>query len=315
MSIFGEKAWVRYIPVTDKNGKFVVEPLERGFGATLGNALRRVLLSSISGAAVTSIRVEGATHQFSTLPGVVEDLLQIILNVKEIVIRSYSDTPKILKLTGKSSGVLKASDIEHDAEVEIVNPDHKIATLESGGKLEIELTVERGSGYVVAERNKKPNQPIGTIPVDSLFGPVQKVNITTEEVRVGQEINYDKLTLELWTNGAVAPDDSIREAAKILDQHVNLFLHLGEKPAEPGAKAPGPEGVDESILEMSIEDLELSARSQNCLKKAEIKTVRDLVQLSDKELREIKNFGARSADEVHSKLQELGLKLEEVQTG
>lgn len=314
MSIFGEKAWVRYIPVTEKNGKFVVEPLGRGFGATLGNALRRVLLSSISGAAVTSIRVEGATHQFSTLPGVVEDLLQIILNVKEIVIRSYSDTPKILKLTGKGSGVLKASDIEHDAEVEIVNPDHKIVTLESGGKLEIELTVERGSGFVVAERNKKPNQPIGTIPVDSLFGPVQKVNITTEEVRVGQEINYDKLTLELWTNGAVAPDDSIREAAKILDQHVNLFLHLGEKPVEATAKAPGPEGVDESILEMSIEDLELSARSQNCLKKAEIKTVRDLVQLSDKELREIKNFGARSADEVHSKLQELGLKLEEERT-
>ena len=286
-----------------------MEPLGRGFGATLGNALRRVLLSSISGAAITSIRVDGATHPFSTLPGTVEDLLQVILNVKEIVVRSYSDTPKILKLAGKGPGELKASDIEHDAEVELVNPDHKIMTLESGGKLNMELTVERGTGFVVSERNKKPNQPIGTIPVDSIYGPVQKVNISTEEVRVGQEINYDKLIMDVWTNGAVRPDEAVREAAKNLQKHVDLFIRLGEKPEEAPAKPQGPVGVDEAILEMPIEDLELSARSQNCLKKADIKTVRELIQLTDKDLREIKNFGSRSADEVHAKLQDLGLTL------
>lgn len=309
MTLFGEKAWVRYTPVKENHGKFVVEPLAKGFGATLGNALRRVLLSSISGAAVTSIRVEGANHAFSTLPGVKEDLLQIVLNVKEIVVRSYADVPKILKLEGKGPGELTAGNIEHDAEVEIVNPDHKIATLESSSKLAVEFVVKKGTGYITADGNKEPNQVIGTIPVDSIFGPVQKVNIATEEVRVGQEINYDRLILEVWTNGAVAPDDAVREAAKILQEHVNLFIHLGEKPEELAPKSESVAGVDDSILDMPIEDLELSARSNNCLKKADIKIVRELIRLTDKELREIKNFGARSADEVHAKLQEYGLKL------
>jgi DNA-directed RNA polymerase subunit alpha len=309
MSLFSEKAWVRYTPVTENHGKFVVEPLGKGYGATLGNALRRVLLSSISGAAITNLRVEGATHPFSTIPGVVEDILQVILNVKEIVLRSYADAPNILKLEGKGPTELIAGNLEHDAEVEIVNPNHKIATLESGSKVAMEFTVEKGTGYVTTEANKKPNLPIGSIPIDSIFGPVQKVNIATEEVRVGQAINYDRLILEVWTNGAVHPDDAVREAAKILQEHISLFLHLGEKPEAAAAKVDATVGVDESILDMPIEDLELSARSQNCLKKAEIKTVRELIRLTDKELREIKNFGARSADEVHAKLAEYGLKL------
>lgn len=311
MVLLTEKPWVRVSEATEQSGRFFVEPLDRGFGATLGNALRRVLLSSLPGAAVTAIRVEGVPHEFSTIPGVVEDLLQVILNVKEIVVRSYSDIPKLVRLEVKGPGEVKAGDIEHDAEIEIVNPEHKIATLESGGKIAMELTIEKGTGYVTAEQNKKTNQPVGTVPVDSIFCPVRKVNITTEEIRVGQEINYDRLILEVTTNGAVTPEEAVREAAKILGHHVDLFLHVGEKPKEESRETVALAGVDESVLEMPIEDLELSARSQNCLKKANISTVRQLVQLTEKELMEIKNFGARSADEVKEKITELGLKLRE----
>ena len=309
MVMIGEKPWVRYIPESDKFGKFVVEPLERGFGSTLGNSLRRVLLSSLQGAAVTSIRIEGVPHEFSTIPGVVEDVLQIVLNIKEIVFKSHSEGPKTVKLAVKSKGEVYASAIEHDAEIEVISSDAKIATLESGGKLEMELVVEQGKGYVPSDRNKKQGQPIGTIPVDSVFTPVMKVNISTEEVRVGREINYDRLVLDVWTNGSIKPDLAVTEAAKILAKHVDMFVHLGKKSDVLGIEIPGKEEVEESVLEMSVEDLELSARSSNCLKKAGIKTISELIKYSEPELMKIKNFGAKSAKEIIDKLKEYKLSL------
>ncbi len=309
MVMIGEKPWVRFIPGSDTYGRFVVEPLGRGFGATLGNSLRRALLSSLTGAAVSSIRIEGVPHEFSTISGVVEDVLEIILNIKEVVFRSHAEGSKTIRLRAKSKGVVAAGDIEHDAEIEIVNPDKKIATLDSGGKLDIQMVVEKGKGYVPAERNKKPGQPIGTIPVDSIFTPVLKVNLTTEEVRVGREINYDRLVLDVWTNGSIKPDVAVIESAKILAKHVDMFVHLGKKSEVLGIPVPGKEEVEESVLEMSIEDLELSARSLNCLKKAGIKTVAELIKRTETELMNIKNFGAKSAREVAEKLEEYKLSL------
>ena len=241
MIMIGEKPWVKSVPQGDNYGKFIVEPLERGYGSTLGNALRRVLLSSLPGAAVTSIKFENVPHQFSTIPGVVEDVLQMILNIKGIIIRSHSDEPKTVMLKAKGKGEVKASDITHDAEIEIINGDHVIANLENNGKLNIEMTVERGKGYVVAERNKKPNQSIGTIPIDSIFTPVLKVNVSTEEVRVGQEINYDRLILDVWTNGTITPEDAVKESAKILARHVDMFVNLGQRAESLGVAVSGKE--------------------------------------------------------------------------
>jgi DNA-directed RNA polymerase subunit alpha len=309
MVMIGEKPWVRYVPETDSFGKFVVEPLERGFGATLGNSLRRVLLSSLTGAAVSSIKIEGVPHEFSTIPGIIEDVLQIILNIKEIVFRSHAEGPKTVRLKAKGKGEVKAGDIERDAEIEIVNPDKTIATLDSGGKLEMEMTIEKGKGYAPSERNKKQGQPIGTIPIDSIFTPVVKVNISTEEVRVGREINYDRLVLDVWTNGAIKPDEAITESAKILSRHVDMFVNLGKKSDVLGIQVPGKEEVEESVLEMSIEDLELSARSSNCLRKAGVKTVGELIKRAGGDLMNIKNFGAKSAREVEEKLEEYKLSL------
>lgn len=311
MIMIGEKPWVKYVPQTENYGKFIVEPLERGYGSTLGNALRRVLLSSLPGAAVASIKIEGVSHQFSTIPGVVEDVLQIILNIKQIVIRSHSDEPKVITLKAKGKGQVKASDITHDAEIEIVNGDLVIANLENNGKLNIEMVVDHGKGYVVAERNKKPNQAIGTVPIDSIFTPVLKVNISTEEVRVGQEINYDRLILDVWTNGAISPEEAVKESAKILARHVDMFVNLGQRAESLGISVSGKEEAKESVLEMNIEDLELSARSSNCLKKAGIKTVGELIEYSELDLMKIKNFGAKSAKEVIEKLKEYKLTLKE----
>ncbi|MEE8638278.1 MAG: DNA-directed RNA polymerase subunit alpha [Candidatus Margulisiibacteriota bacterium] len=309
MISIGEKPWVRVSEVSDRYGQFVVEPLERGYGATLGNSLRRVLLSSLYGAAVTAVKIEGVVHPFSTIAGVSEDVLQILLNLKEIVIRSHSEQPKLITLKAKGKGEVKAGDIEHDAEIEIINPDHKIATLDSSGKLEMEMMVERGKGYVSAERNKKPNLAVGYIPTDSVFTPVLKVNLSTEEVRVGQEINYDRLILSVWTNGSIRPDDAVKESSKILAKHVDLFVHLGEKVDILGVEAEGKVEVSESVLEMNIEDLELSARSLNCLKKADIKSVEELISNSVEDLMKFKNFGAKSLDEVRDKLSEYKLTL------
>ena len=309
MISIGEKPWVRVSEVSDQYGQFVVEPLERGYGATLGNSLRRVLLSSLFGAAVTAVKIEGVAHSFATISGVSEDVLHILLNLKEVVIRSHSEQPKLVTLKAKGRGEVKAGDIEHDAEIEIINPDHKIATLDSSGKLEMEMMVERGKGYVSAERNKKPNLAVGYIPTDSVFTPVLKVNLSTEEVRVGQEINYDRLILSVWTNGSIRPDDAVKESSKILAKHVDLFVHLGEKVDILGVEAEGKAEVSESVLEMNIEDLELSARSLNCLKKAGIKGVGELISNSVEDLMKFKNFGAKSLDEVRDKLSEYKLTL------
>jgi len=315
MIMIGEKPWVKYVPQTENYGKFIVEPLERGYGSTLGNTLRRVLLSSLPGAAVTSIKIDGVSHEFSTIPGIVEDVLQIILNIKEIVIRSHTDEPKVVTLKVKGKGQITASQITHDAEIDIVNGDHVIANLESNGKLNIEMTVERGKGYVVAERNKKANKAIGTVPIDSIFTPVLKVNISTEEVRVGQEINYDRLILDVWTNGAMSPEDAVKESAKILARHVDMFVNIGQHAESLGIAVSGKEEAKESILEMNIEDLELSARSSNCLKKAGIKTVGELVGYSEGDLMKIKNFGAKSAKEVMEKLKEYKMSLKGESSG
>jgi len=309
MVMIGEKPWVRFVPEEDNYGRFIVEPLERGYGSTLGNSLRRVLLSSLPGAAITQIKVEGVPHEFSTIPGVVEDMLQITLNVKELVLLSHSEEPKTISLKAKGKGEVKAKDIKHDAEIEVINPDLTIATLEGGGKLEMEMTVERGKGFVPSERNKKAGLPLGTIPVDSVFTPILKVNITTEEVRVGREINYDRLILDVWTNGSIKPDDAMKESAKILAKHVDMFIHLGEKSDVLGIAIPGKEEVEESVLEMSVEDLELSARSSNCLKKAGIKTVGELIKKSEEDLMKVKNFGAKSGREIMEKLSEYKLTL------
>ncbi|MFH1826343.1 MAG: DNA-directed RNA polymerase subunit alpha [bacterium] len=309
MITIGEKPWVRVGESSETYGQFVVEPLERGFGTTLGNSLRRVLLSSLYGASITAVKIEGVAHQFSTIPGIVEDVLSIRLNLKEIVIRCHSEQPKTITLKAKGKGQVKASDIEHDAEIEIVNPDQIIANLDSGAKLEMEMIVERGKGYVSSERNKKPNLAIGYVPADSVFTPVLKVNIATEEVRVGQEINYDRLVLSIWTNGSIKPEEALKESAKILAKHVDLFVHLGEKMEILGVDSDKQGEVARSTMEMSIEDLELSARSLNCLKKAEIKSVSELVSNSLEDLMKHKNFGAKSLDEVREKLAEYKLAL------
>ena len=307
MIMLGEKPWVKYEEESKSYGKFIVEPLERGYGATLGNALRRILLAHLQGSAIVSIRIEDVSHEFSTIPGVVEDVLEIILNLKEVVLKSYSDVPKIIALKAKGPGEIKASDIEHDAEIEVVNPDHKILTLESGGKINMEMIVERGKGFSPAERNKKSTLPVGYIPIDSIFSPVMKVNLATEEMRIGQEINYDRLVLHVWTNGSIKPDEAVRESARILSRHIDLFLQLGEHvEALPGEKGRGLE-VESGVLEMSLEDLELSARSLNCLKNANIKAVRELISFSQDDLMKFKNFGAKSLNEVREKLAEYKL--------
>lgn len=309
MVTIGEKPWARTVEVSDNFGQFVVEPLPRGYGATLGNPMRRILLSSLLGAAITAVKIDGVSHEFSTIDGVKEDVLHILLNLKEIVVRSHSDQPKIVTLKAKGKTIVTAGDIEHDAEIEIINPGQVIAALDSGGKLNMELIIERGRGYVPAERNKKPNLPVGYIPTDSIFTPVLKVNMSIEEVRVGQEINYDRLVLSVWTNGSTKPDEAVKESARTLARHVDLFVHLGEKAELLGIELERKEEVPTAALEMNIEDLEFSSRSLNCLKKAGVRKVSELVSYSEDELMKFKNFGTKSLTEVRAKLSEYKLKL------
>lgn len=305
----GEKPWVKYEEESPAYGRFVVEPLERGYSSTLGNALRRVLLSSLPGAAISSIKIDGVTQEFSTINGVVEDVLQLILNLKRVVLKSYSDTPKVITLSSKKKGVLTAGDIEHDAEIEIINKDQVIATLDSGGKLDIEMIVEKGRGYVTAEANKKSSLPIGAIPIDSIFTPILKVNVETEEIRVGQEINYDRLILHVWTNGSIKPEEAVKESAKILASHINMFVHLGQPAEIFSGPAEAGEAVESTILEMNLDDFELSARSLNCVKKANVNTVGELIKYSPAELMKFKNFGLKSLKEIRAKLSEYKLAL------
>jgi DNA-directed RNA polymerase subunit alpha len=294
-------------------GRFIVEPLERGYGTTLGNSLRRILLSSLPGAAVSNIKIEGVLHGFSVIPGVKEDVTEIILNLKNLAIRVNSDSlePKTAYIEVEGEGIVRASDIKTDADVEIFNPDLHIATLSGGpeSKLFIELTISKGRGYVGADKNKRNDQPIAMIPIDSIFTPVQRVNFLVENTRVGQITDYDKLVLEVWTNGTTTPDEAVSLGAKILNEHLNLFIDLSDDAKNTEIMVEKEEGKKEKVMEMSIEELDLSVRSYNCLKRAGINSVEDLASKTEEEMMKVRNLGRKSLEEVLNKMAELGLAL------
>ena len=292
-------------------GKFVVEPLERGFGTTLGNSLRRVLLSSLPGVAVTSIKIDGVVHEFSTIEGVKEDVTEIVLNVKGITAKLYSDTPKTVRIEASGEGEVTAGSIQQDAELEVLNPDWHIATLADGAKLVMELTFDKGRGYVPAERNKQNAEqaPLGSLPVDSIYTPVLKVNYGVENTRVGQITDYDKLTLEVWTDGTISAQEAVSLAARIMTEHLNLFVTLSQEAMDAEIMVEKDEGGKEKALEMTIEELDLSVRSFNCLKRAGINTVEDLISKSEDEMMKVRNLGRKSLEEVVAKLDSLGFKL------
>jgi len=290
-------------------GKFVVEPLERGYGTTLGNSLRRILLSSLPGAAVTSVKIEGVLHEFSTIPGVKEDVTDIILNLKGLAVKLHTDEQKVIRLEVEGEGEVTAGDIETDADLEILNPELHIANLDSDGRIFMELTVQKGRGYVAAEKNKEEDQIIGMIPIDSIFTPVTKVNFTVEDTRVGQITNYDRLTLEMWTDGSIAPDEAVSSAAKILIDHLKLFMGLTEKISDEVTMVEKEEEKKDKIMEMTIEELDLSVRSYNCLKRAGINSVEELTLRTEEDMMKVRNLGKKSLEEVQQKLQELDLSL------
>ncbi|HHY41634.1 MAG TPA: DNA-directed RNA polymerase subunit alpha [Thermoanaerobacterales bacterium] len=308
-----EKPRIELVEKSEDNtyGKIVVEPLERGYGTTLGNSLRRVLLSSLPGAAVTSIKIEGVQHEFSTIPGVAEDTTEIIMSLKQLAVIMHSDEPKLLRIEAQGEGEVTAKDIIADADVEILNPDLHIATLEKDAKLFMELTLEKGRGYVTADRNKKPNQPIGVIAVDSIFTPVHKVNFNVEHTRVGQRTDYDKLTMEIWTNGAIKPDEAVSAAAKILIEHFSLFIGLTDQVQIEEEPVEKEKDEREKILEMPIEELDLSVRSYNCLKRAGINTIYELTQKTTEDMLKVRNLGKKSLQEVEAKLAAFNLSLKQ----
>ncbi|MDD4568754.1 MAG: DNA-directed RNA polymerase subunit alpha [Tepidanaerobacteraceae bacterium] len=308
-----EKPRIELVESTADNtyGKIALEPLERGYGTTLGNSMRRVLLSSLPGAAVTSIKIEGAQHEFSTIPGVTEDTTEIIMNIKGLAVMMHSDEPKLLRIEAQGEGEIKAGDIITDADVEILNPDLHIATLEKDAKLFAELTLERGKGYVTADRNKKPNQPIGVIAIDSIFTPVHKVNFNVEHTRVGQRTDYDRLMMEIWTNGTIKPDDAVSAAAKILIEHFSLFVGLTDKVDDEDIPVEKEKDDREKIMEMPIEELDLSVRSYNCLKRAGINTIHELTQKSAEDMMKVRNLGKKSLEEVEDKLSSFNLTLKQ----
>jgi len=306
-----EKPKIECIESSEDNtyGKFVVEPLERGFGITLGNSLRRILLSSLPGVAVTSIKIDGVLHEFSTVPGVIEDVTEIILNVKNISLKLHSDGPKIVYIESDEEGEIKAGDIKCDSDVEILNPDLHICTLNGDHRFYMELVINKNRGFVPAEKNKQPGQPIGIIPVDSIYTPVRKVNYTVENTRVGQITDYDRLTLEVWTNGSVKPDEAISLGAKILSEHLSLFIDLSDQAKHAEIMVEKEETKKEKVLEMTIEELDLSVRSYNCLKRASINTVEDLISRTEEDMMKVRNLGRKSLEEVLQKLHALGLSL------
>ncbi len=290
-------------------GKIVVEPLERGYGTTLGNSLRRILLSSLPGAAVNSIQIDGVLHEFSTVPGVVEDTTEIILNLKKLALKIHSDQEKILEIDVEDGGDITAGDIRADSDVEILNPDLHIATVEPGSRFHMRIHANRGRGYVPAERNKREDQPIGIIPVDSIYTPINRVNFHVENTRVGQITNYDKLTLEVWTDGSIRPEEAASLGAKILTEHLDLFVGLTEEAKEAEIMVEKEEDQKEKVLEMTIEELDLSVRSYNCLKRAGINTVQELTTKTEEDMMKVRNLGRKSLEEVQNKLFELGLGL------
>ena len=290
-------------------GKFVCEPLERGYGITIGNSLRRILLSSLPGSAIKSVKIEGAQHEFTTIPNVVEDVPEIILNLKMVRIKLDQNEEKTLRIGFKGEGEVKAGDIITDGTVEILNPDLHIATVSKGGNLRMELVADMGRGYNTADKNKVPNQPIGVIAIDSIYSPVKKVNYSVENTRVGQMVDYDKLTIELWTDGSLEPYEALSLAAKVLTEHLKLFVDLSETAKNTQIMVEKEENKKEKILEMPIEELELSVRSFNCLKRSGISTVEDLTNKSENDMMKVKNLGKKSLDEVIAKLRDLGLDL------
>ena len=288
-------------------GRFTAQPLERGWGTTVGNALRRVLLSSIEGAAVTGVKIEGVEHEFTAVPGVVEDVTDIILNLKGLAIRLHEDGPRALTLDVKTKGAVTADAFEDDAQLEILNPDAPIATLADGGRLRLEATVTKGRGYVPADRNFDPEAPIGTIPLDSAHSPVRRVNYHVEAARVGQETDYDKLVIEVWTNGTISPRDAVGVAAVLIREHLAIFVNVETDDAAGTAGAEMPQSELDALLDTNVEELELSVRSANCLKNAGIRTLRELVQKTEKDMLETKNFGRKSLNEIKDILRDKGL--------
>ena len=294
--------------LTDRVGRFYAQPFERGFGTTVGNALRRVLLSSIEGAAVTAVKIDGVLHEFSPIPGVVEDATDIILNLKQIPIRVHADQTKTLYLRRDTPGAVSAGDIETDADVEIIEPDVHVATVAEGGSLNIEMRVSRGRGYVSADKNSADDLGIGWIPIDSVHSPVKKVNYLVEAARLGQTTDYDKLTVEVWTDGSVTARDAVALGARLLSEHLDIFINV-DAPPEPDPEPDPQEQVVNEHLDKSVEVLELSVRSYNCLKNANITTIRELVQKTEAEMLRTKNFGRKSLSEIKDLLTEMGLSL------
>ena len=296
-----------------KYGRFVVEPLERGYGTTLGNSLRRIMLSSLPGAAVSQVKIDGVLHEFSSIPGVKEDVTEIIMNIKELAIRnnSSSDEPKVAYIEFEGEGVVTAADIQVDSDIQILNPDLVIANLNGGAdcKLYMELTITKGRGYVSSDKNKTEDTPIGVIAIDSIYTPVERVNLSIENTRVGQITDYDKLTLDVYTNGTLEPDEAVSLAAKVLSEHLNLFIDLSEAAQQADVMIEKADDAKEKVLEMSIDELELSVRSYNCLKRAGINTVEELTNKTSEDMMKVRNLGRKSLEEVLAKLSELGLSL------
>ena len=314
MVVFNKpKIEIAEISEDKRYGRFVVEPLERGYGTTLGNSLRRIMLSSLPGSAVSQVKIDGVLHEFSSIPGVKEDVTEIIMNIKSLAIRNTSDSDeaKTAYIDFEGEGVVTAADIQCDPDIEILNPDVVIAHLNGGAdsKLYMELTITKGRGYVSADKNKDDDLPIGIIAVDSIYTPVERVNLTVENSRVGQVIDFDKLTLDVYTNGTLAPDEAVSLAAKVLSEHLSLFIDLSENAKSTGIMVETETDDKEKVLEMSIDELELSVRSYNCLKRAGINTVEELCNRTPEDMMKVRNLGRKSLEEVLAKLKELGLEL------
>ncbi len=311
MMIEIEKPKIETVELSEDHsfGKFVIEPLERGYGNTLGNSLRRVLLSSLPGAAVTSIQIDGVLHEFSTVEGVVEDVATIVLNIKQLALKIYSEDEKVLEIDVKGEGVVTAADIMHDSDVEILNPDLPIATLGKNAHLRMRMYAVRGRGYATSDENKREDLAIGVIPIDSIYTPVSRVNYQVENTRVGQSTNYDKLTLDIWTDGSIGPKEAVSLGAKILTEHLNIFVNMTDEAQEAEIMVEKEEDETEKVLEMTIEELDLSVRSYNCLKRAGINTVHELTNKTEAEMMKVRNLGKKSLAEVKNKLDELNLEL------
>lgn len=305
-----KKLQVESESLTNKYGKFFAEPFERGFGTTLGNSLRRVLLSSLQGAAITSVKIKGVLHEFSSIPGVTEDVTNIILNLKGVSLKMHGNEARTIRIIHKGEGIVKAGDIVSDANVEILNPDHHIATCSKDANLEMEMVVRLGKGYVPSDRNRDEKAPVGTMPIDAIFSPIKKVNFTVSNARVGQMTDYDKLTLEVWTSGSVVPEDAVAFAAKILKEQLSIFINFDEEaePAEEAETEEERERVNENLYR-SVDELELSVRSANCLKNAGIKMIGELVSRSEAEMLKTQNFGRKSLNEIKDILADMGLTL------